>query len=96
MGEELIFRLGIQHYIAIARIFGLWDGRYWLAILLPSALWSIGHLDMLEPGWVKLAQACPAGLALGQLARKHGIETCILAHTVFNVAVCWMAEAGLP
>ena len=93
LGEELIFRLGIQNYIA--RIFGLWDGRYWLAILLSSVLWTVGHLGMLEPGWVKLAQVFPAALALGWLARKHGIETCIVAHVVFNVAVCWMADAGL-
>ncbi len=33
-GEELIFRLGIQHYIA--RLFGWWDRRYWLAILLSA------------------------------------------------------------
>ena len=92
-GEELIFRLGIQHYIA--RLFGWWDRRYWLAILLSATLWSLGHVGTLEPGWVKLAQVFPAGLALGWLARKHGIETCILAHLVFNLAACWMAEAGL-
>lgn len=93
LGEELVFRLGIQNYIA--RIFGWWDRRYWLAILLSATLWSLGHVGTLEPGWVKLAQVFPAGLALGWLARKHGIEACILAHVVFNIAAFMMAEAGL-
>ncbi len=93
LGEELVFRLGIQNYIA--RIFGWWDLRYWLAILLSATLWSLGHVGTLEPDWVKLAQVFPAGLALGWLARKHGIEACILAHVVFNVAAFVMAEAGI-
>ncbi len=93
VGEELMFRLGIQNHVA--RIFGWWDHRYWLAILLSAALWSLGHAGTLEPDWVKLAQVFPAGLALGWLARKHGIEACILAHVVFNVGAFWMAEARL-
>ena len=93
VGEELMFRLGIQNYIA--RIFGWWDRRYWLAILLSAALWSLGHAGTLEPDWVKIAQVFPAGLALGWLARKHGIEACILSHVVFNTGAFWMAEAGV-
>ncbi|MDE0451826.1 MAG: CPBP family intramembrane metalloprotease [Gammaproteobacteria bacterium] len=93
IGEELMFRLGIQNYIA--RIFGWWDQRYWLAILLSAALWSLGHAGTLEPDWVKIAQVFPAGLALGWLARKHGIEACILSHVVFNTGAFWMAEAGV-
>ena len=93
VGEELVFRLGIQNYIA--RIFGWWDQRYWLAILLSAALWSLGHAGTLEPDWVKIAQVFPAGLALGWLARKHGIEACILSHVVFNIGAFWMAQAGL-
>ncbi|MCY3819267.1 MAG: CPBP family intramembrane metalloprotease [Gammaproteobacteria bacterium] len=76
VGEELMFRLGIQNYIA--RIFGWWDHRYWLAIILSAALWSLGHAGTLEPDRVKIAQVFPAGLVLGRLARKHGIEACIL------------------
>ncbi len=93
LGEELVFRLGIQNYTA--RIFGWWDRRYWLAILLSATLWSLGHVGTLEPGWVKLAQVFPAGLALGWLARKHGIEACILAHVAFNIAAFMMTEAGI-
>ena len=93
LGEELVYRLGIQNYIA--RVFGWWDRRYWLAILLSATLWSLGYVGTLEPDWVKLAQVFPAGLALGWLARKHGIEACILAHVMFSVAALMMAEAGI-
>ena len=49
----------------------------------------------MEPDRVKLAQVFPAGLALGWRARKHGIEACILAHVVFDIAAFMMAAAGL-
>jgi len=91
--EELIYRLGIQNFVA--RVFDWWDRRYWLAILVSATIWTIGHIGMVEPGWVKLAQIFPAGLALGWLARKHGIEACIVAHVGFNVAAFWMGETGL-
>ena len=58
----------------------------------PGARISAGTL---EPDWIKLAQVFPAELALGWLARKHGIEACILAHVVFNIAAFVMAEAGI-
>ena len=91
--EELVYRLGIQNFIAGA--FGWWDRRYWLAILISATIWTIGHVGTLEPGWVKLVQIFPAGIALGWLARKHGIEACIVAHVVFNLAAFSMSETGL-
>ncbi|MYD96270.1 MAG: CPBP family intramembrane metalloprotease [Gammaproteobacteria bacterium] len=91
--EELVYRLGIQNLVA--RYFGWWDRRYWLAILISATIWTIGHVGTLEPGWVKLAQIFPAGIALGWLARKHGIEACIVAHAVFNIAAYWMGENGV-
>ena len=91
--EELVFRLGIQNFVA--RVFGWWDRRYWLAILISATIWTVGHVGMLEPGWVKLAQIFPLGIVLGWLARKHGIEACIVAHVVFNIAVAAMEAAGL-
>ncbi|MYH32947.1 MAG: CPBP family intramembrane metalloprotease [Gammaproteobacteria bacterium] len=83
VSEELIFRLGIQNLLV--RLFD-WRGRqYWIAVLLTSLLWTIGHTGVLEPDWVKLLQIFPAGLALGWLFRKHGIECCIAAHLLFNL-----------
>lgn len=83
ISEELIFRLGIQGLLV--RLFN-WRGRqYWIAVLLTSLLWTIGHTGVLEPDWVKLLQIFPAGLALGWMFRKHGIECCIAAHLLFNL-----------
>ena len=93
LAEELVYRLGIQNFLA--RALGWWDRRYWLVILLSATLWSIGHVGVLDPPWVKLAQIFPAGLALGWLARKHGIEACVLGHVVFNLGAFWMEAAGL-
>lgn len=83
IAEELIFRLGIQNLLV--RLFN-WQGRqYWIAVVLTSLLWTIGHTGVLEPDWVKLLQVFPAGLALGWMFRKHGIECCIAAHLLFNL-----------
>ncbi|MXW21439.1 MAG: CPBP family intramembrane metalloprotease [Gammaproteobacteria bacterium] len=83
VSEELIFRLGIQNLLV--RLFN-WRGRqYWIAVVLTSLLWTIGHTGVLEPDWVKLLQIFPAGLALGWMFRKHGIECCIAAHLLFNL-----------
>ena len=93
LAEELVYRLGIQNYLA--RVLGWWDHRYWLVILLSATVWSIGHVGVLDPQWVKLVQIFPAGLALGWLARKHGIEACVFGHVVFNIGVFWMGAAGI-
>ena len=83
LGEEIIFRLGIQNFLARHLH---WQGRkYWLAIFLTTCLWTLGHAGTLEPGWVKLAQIFPLGLLLGWLFRRHGVEAAIGAHALFNV-----------
>lgn len=82
-GEEIFFRLGIQNFLA-ARLH-LQDGRYWVAIVLTSLLWTAGHVGTLDPEWVKLAQVFPVGLMLGWLFKKYGVESTILAHGLFNV-----------
>jgi len=87
--EELIFRLGIQTYLA--RQLRLVDGRYWIAIVLSSLFWSLAHANILEPGWVKIAQVFPPGLALGWLVRRAGAEACILVHGSFNPIMMCLA-----
>ena len=81
-GEEIIFRLGVQNFLA--KYLGLRNNKYWIAIVITAALWSLGHWGMLEPGWVKMAQVFPMGLALGWLLKKYGIEICIIVHLLFN------------
>ena len=83
ISEELIFRLGIQNMLV--RLFNWRGHKYWIAVVLTSLLWTIGHTGVLEPDWVKLLQVFPAGVALGWMFRKHGIECCIAVHLLFNL-----------
>lgn len=83
--QEIIYRLGIQGFLA--RYLGGQGSRYWLPVVLTSLLWTLQHVGVMEPGWVKMAQIFPIGLLLGWLYRRHGVESCILAHAVFNVAL---------
>ena len=82
-GEEVIFRLGIQNYFAAQ--FDFTGDRYWIAIVLASALWSIGHANLIAPEWVKMVQIFPLGVMLGILFKMSGLESCILAHGLFNL-----------
>lgn len=88
--EEIAFRLGIQNFLA--QHFS-WQGeKYWLAIILTSFIWTIGHVGLLEPNWVKMVQIFPVGLALGWLFRKYGVESTIIVHSIFNVVLIWPSE----
>lgn len=83
--EEIIFRLGMQSYFA--KHFG-WQGeKYWWAILVTTIIWTIGHVGVLDPNWVKMVQIFPIGLALGWLFKKYGVESTIIAHSLFNLIV---------
>ena len=90
IGEELVFRLGIQNFLATAC--NWWGRRYWLAIVATSAIWTLGHAGTLDPDWVKFLQIFPVGIALGWLFRKHGIESCIAVHVLFNVLAAYWLE----
>lgn len=89
VAEEIVFRLGIQNFLA--KYLKVQNNSYWLAILLTSALWTIGHTGVLEPEWVKLAQIFPVGLMLGWLYKKYGIESTMLVHGLFNVVLLSLA-----
>lgn len=82
--EEILFRLGIQNFLA--KTLKLNGKGYWIAIILTSIIWTLGHGNILEPAWVKLAQIFPLGLALGWLFKKYGLECCFLAHGLLNIA----------
>ena len=90
LAEELIFRLGIQNICA--EKLGWTGDRYWLAIFVATILWTIGHIGVLDPDWVKMAQIFPMGLLLGWLYKKYGVEACIIAHMLLNVAMILPAE----
>ncbi|MCA9250633.1 MAG: CPBP family intramembrane metalloprotease [Phycisphaerales bacterium] len=88
-GEEILFRLGIQNYLA--KTMDLGRSRYWISICITAAIWSLAHANTLDPEWVKFAQILPIGVALGYLFRRFGLEACILAHGAFNVAMVFLA-----
>ena len=87
-GEEVIFRLGIQNFLA--KNLNLRDSRYWIAIVITTGIWALAHANMLDPEWVKLVQVFPIGLALGFLFRKYGLEICILTHMTFNLVMMFV------
>ncbi len=89
VAEELIFRLGIQSFLV--KYLKLEGARYWIAILITSVLWTLGHAGGLDPAWVKLAQIFPMGLMLGWLFRKYGAESTILAHGLLNVVLVFLS-----
>ncbi len=82
VSEEVVYRLGIQSYLA--KQFRLTGRRYLIAVLITSALWSIGHVPMTEPWWVKVVQVFPLGVGLGFLFRRYGLGACIIVHGVLN------------
>ncbi|MEW6532016.1 MAG: CPBP family intramembrane glutamic endopeptidase [Thermodesulfobacteriota bacterium] len=93
VAEEVIFRLGIQSFLA--KYLKLKGQRYWIAILITSVLWTLAHAGGLEPAWVKLAQIFPIGLMLGWLFRKYGAESTILAHGLFNIVLVFLLAEPL-
>jgi membrane protease YdiL (CAAX protease family) len=93
VAEEIIFRLGIQSFLV--KYLKLEGQGYWIAILITSVLWTLGHAGTLDPDWVKLAQIFPMGLMLGWLFRKYGAEGTILAHGLLNVVLVFLAPYTL-
>lgn len=85
IGEEILFRLGIQNFLA--KMMKLKGNAYWIAIAITSTLWTLGHAGVMDPEWVKLAQIFPMGLLLGWLYKKYGAECTILVHAIFNVVL---------
>ncbi len=88
--EEIIFRLGIQNYLA--RQFNWRRGRYWISIFITAGFWSLAHANTLDPEWVKIAQVFPLGVGLGALSRKFGVESSIFAHGAFNMIMMFFAR----
>ncbi|MCL6429710.1 MAG: CPBP family intramembrane metalloprotease [Anaerolineae bacterium] len=89
--EEIFYRLGVQNFLA--RYLGCRGAKYWIPIALTSLLWTLGHAGVLEPAWLKLAQIFPIGLVLGWLYRWHGVESCMLAHALFNIVLAALAPS---
>jgi len=89
IAEEIVFRLGIQNFLV--KYMKLQNNNYWIAIVITSALWTLGHAGVLEPEWVKLAQIFPVGLLFGWLYKKFGAESTMLAHGIFNLVLVFLS-----
>jgi membrane protease YdiL (CAAX protease family) len=92
-GEEIVFRLGVQNFLA--KYLRLRASRYWIAIVSTTVVWTMGHAGALEPAWVKLVQIFPMGLMFGWLCQRYGVESSILAHMVFNLALVFPSSSLL-
>lgn len=89
IAEEIVFRLGIQNFLV--KHLKLQNSNDWIAILITSALWTLGHAGVLEPEWVKLAQIFPVGLMLGWLYKRYGAESTMLVHGIFNFVLIFLS-----
>jgi len=56
-----------------------------LSIILTSTIWAISHVGVLESGGIKFVQIFLFGIILGTLMIKKGLESCVVAHMVFNI-----------
>ncbi len=92
-GEEVMFRLGLQNYLALRLKLG--GGRYAIAVAVTSAVWALGHANMVSPEWVKLLQMFLIGLPLGYLFRYCGLEACMITHAGFNVLVLFYGTSWI-
>lgn len=80
--EEVLFRwflFGLfQSYLRRFR----WSVPF--AVALTAVLWGLGHLGGVDPWWYRMVQTTSAGLVLGWLRWRHGVESSFLVHTAFN------------
>ena len=42
---------------------------------------------------MKIAQVFPLGVGLGVLCRRYGVEACILAHSIVNLGMMFLAPS---
>ncbi len=96
VSEELIFRHYLLNRLLAIGGGGVWTGwrgvgRAMPAILLATALWTLGHGGMIEPAWLKYAQIGVYGIALGVAQIRLGTEASVTLHLLFNAATPAMA-----
>lgn len=84
--EEIMFRFGMQLYIQ-QKWFPKASAS--IPIILAAIVWSVFHVGVIEPAWVKSVQILPVGLFLGVLLKRYNVETCIFAHALFNT-ICFV------
>lgn len=83
--EEIFVRFFLQN--ALLRAFRRAKGGAACAVIVASAIWAAGHAGTMEPEVVKFLQVFVIGLLFGLVCLRRGIETCLLAHSTFNVGI---------
>ncbi|GJQ61410.1 MAG: hypothetical protein SCALA702_04630 [Melioribacteraceae bacterium] len=86
--EEIVFRLAMQNTLAF---FLKSKQKYLIAVLITSAVWTMGHLLSLEPVWVKALQVFPIGIILGYLYKKYGFESTFIVHLIMNLVMVYLS-----
>jgi membrane protease YdiL (CAAX protease family) len=84
LGEEIIFRLFLQNFLALYLSFMKYG--WVIAIFISSSVWAVGHSGMVEPEWVKFLHVLGIGVILGFLMRKQGVESCMIVHSMLNLS----------
>jgi hypothetical protein len=100
--EEIVFRMaafgGLLWVLTRRTGAGLLTCRSPVVLVcaaLSSLLWTFGHMGMLTPEWVKLAQVLPMGVIFALLYFKFGIVASVTAHVLFNLGVVFIVGPRL-
>ncbi len=91
--EECVFRHYLQY--RLAGLFRRSRHSIALSIVCCSMLWGLCHSGMMGSAGLKFIQLFPAGICLGYISVKHGLETSILAHWLFNISIVILILCGL-
>lgn len=83
--EEIFVRLFLLN--ALRRLFRGARFSTVCAVLLSSAIWAAGHAGTMNPEIIKFMQVFVVGILFGIIHVKKGIETCLGAHSAFNVGI---------
>jgi len=91
--EESVFRHYLQY--RLAGLFKRSSHSIALSIVCCSMIWALCHNGMMGSNGLKFIQLFPAGICLGYISVKHGLETSILVHLLFNISIVILILSGL-
>lgn len=84
--EEILFRGYMLPRSELLMVkLGLGRKAYPIAVVISSAIFSLGHSLLIEPAYLKIGQSFLLGTVLAYTARRWGLESAVVFHSVFNV-----------
>ncbi|MGC8741040.1 MAG: CPBP family intramembrane glutamic endopeptidase [Candidatus Sumerlaeaceae bacterium] len=83
--EELVFRgyLLPRLFLLLRRVLAE-TIAFPIAAVVTAAIFAAGHVQLMVPEWLKIAQAFLLGLVLAYVARRAGLLAAVGFHFVFN------------